>query len=324
MAQKKKEQSIYEYICDHIVDGVLPEDLEMPQDQEGDMHFAPGAADGIYIFHVPQSGADEEEKAQIESFLRDASDGRFDKAEETAAALGKKRHALPLMSDMQQFVADHIDELNPENLFQFACIMIEMSPDKECVKFGLGLSDLFECRDEGFHNTIRTLGLSDEFTVYCVISMLMWHNGNEEIFDLVKKVHGWGRIHAIDRLRPETQEIRDWLFYEGIDNTVLPGYSAFPVFVNSEAEKRLDQKMDRKDFEAMSRLIEALLPDEPVPGLSTLANADEILMKFLERAGEQSLTEGDLDLIREIRLFARNEEHVMPDLDEACTRLLSS
>ncbi len=321
---KKTNQSIYQYICDHVKDGELPENFLLPQDQGGQMHFAPGAADGIYIFHVPKKEATEEDKKQIELFLRAASDGQFEEAERTAIELGQRSHALTVMADVQQYIADHIDVLNEENLFNFACWLMETSADKECVKFGLGISDLFECVDEGFRNTIRTLALSDEFTISCVISMLMWRTGTQEIFNLVKKVHGWGRIHAIDRLRAETDEIRDWLFYEGVNNNVLPGYSAFPVFMNSEAEKRLNHKMNRRDFDAMSRLIGLLLSDEPVPGLSTLANAGDILSRFLVRAGEQDLNEKDLELIEEIKKFAESKDHPLPEVEDACSQLLAN
>ena len=316
------KQSIYEYICEHVQDGVLPENFQLPQDEKEDMNFAPGTRDGIYDFHIPRGEVSEEDEKSIKEMIETASKGKYKEAEKIAKELGKKTHALPLMAAVQQYIADHIDNLNDEKLFQFACTMLECSDDKECVKFGFGISDLFECRDEGFRNTIRTLGLSDEFTLYSAISMLMWTGGIFEIFDLVKKVHGWGRIHAVDRLAPETDEIRDWLFFEGIKNNVLPGYSAFVVFMNSHAEERLEKKMSRKEFDAVSDLIENLLPDEPVPGFSNLANSGEILKKYLTRAGEQELNEKDLTVIREVKLFADNKEHPMPEVSDMCKALL--
>ena len=320
----KTEKPILQYIREHIENGELPENFSLPQDNHSEMNFAPGARDGIYIFHVPKNEVEEDDKKRIEEALCAASDGQYEKAESIFKELSEKTPAVFLMSDTQQYIADHIDKLSDENLFQFACWLIETSADKECVKFGLGISNLFECRDEGFRDAIRTLGLSDEFTVFSVISMLMWHGeATYEVFDLAKKVHGWGRIHAVDRLNPDTQEIRDWLFYEGIQNNVLPNYSAFTVFMNSGAEKRLEEPMDRKDYEAMCALLEPLLTDEPVPGISSLANAGDILKKFLTRAGEQDLSEDDLTLIREIRLFAENKERPLPQVKELCDALLN-
>ena len=226
-------QSIYEYICAHVKDGALPENFELPQEKKNDMTFAPGARDGIYIFHIPPAKITEDDQASVKDMIDNASAGNYEKAERIGIRLGETTHALPLMSEMQQYVADHIDDLDDENLFKFACWLLETSADIECVKFGFGLSDLFECQDPGFRATIRTLGLSDEFTVYAAISMMMWLGGNEELFELAKKVHGWGRIHAVDRLAPESDEITDWLFYEGARNNVLPGYSAFSVFVKA-------------------------------------------------------------------------------------------
>ena len=93
--------------------------------------------------------------------------------------------------------------------------------------------------------------------------------------------------------------------------------------MNSGAEKRLEEPMDRKDYEAMCALLEPLLTDEPVPGISSLANAGDILKKFLTRAGEQDLSEDDLTLIREIRLFAENKERPLPQVKELCDALLN-
>ncbi len=317
------KQSIYEYICDHVENGVLPENFQLPEDKKSDMSFAPGARDGIYVFHIPRGEVSEEDNKSIGKMIEAASKGKYKEAEQIAKSLGTKTHALPLMAAVQQYIADNIDSLNDEKLFRFACTMLECSDDKECVKFGFGISDLFECRDEGFRNTIRTLGLSDEFTLFSAISMLMWTGGFLDIFELAKKVHGWGRIHAVDRLSPETDEIRDWLFFEGIKNNILPGYSAFVVFMNSGAMERLDKKMDRREFDAMSALIENLLPDEPVPGFSNLVNAEDILKKYLTRAGEQDLNEDDRTVIREVRLFAESKEHPMPAVVEMCNSLLS-
>ena len=323
MAKKTAaRQSVYECIRDHVKDGVLPDDFRLPQEEESDLNFAPGAQDGIYVFHVPTRETSEEDQQSIEDFLRAASDDQFEKAEDIVIALSRKTRAMTLMAAMQQYVADHLDTLKPESLFNFACWLLETTTDKEAVKFGFALSDLFECRDEGFRDTIRTLGLYEEYTLYASISMLMWYNGNEEIFNLAKKTRGWGRIHAVDRLAPETEEIRDWLFYEGIKNTVLPGYSVFPVFIKSGCEQRLQEKMDRKDFEAATAIIEAFLYDEPVPGISSLANAGDILKKFLARAAEQELNRVDRLMIGEIREFAQSKEHPFKDIVKECDALL--
>ena len=51
--------------------------------------------------------------------------------------------------------------------------------------------------------------------------MRTWKDGNNEIWNLAKRVHGWGRIHAIEQLEPETNDIRRWLLTDGVRNEVM-------------------------------------------------------------------------------------------------------
>ena len=177
----KKEKPIYQYIKEHVKDGVLPEQFRLPEDQDSDMNFAPGAKDGIYIFHIPKIENSDDEKDNFHELVDAISDGRFDQAENMIKLITKEKRVLSIMADIQEYVAEEIDNLNDENLFNFSCYLIENATDIESVKFGLGLVLLFECKDEGFKDTIRTLGLSDEFTLYSAINMMMWSFGNEEI-----------------------------------------------------------------------------------------------------------------------------------------------
>ena len=320
----KKEKPIYQYIKEHVKDGVLPEQFRLPEDKNSDMDFAPGAKDGIYIFHIPKIENSDDEKDNFHELIDAISDARFEQAENMIKLITKEKRVLSIMADIQEYVAEEIDNLNDENLFNFSCYLIENATDIESVKFGLGLVLLFECKDEGFKDTIRTLGLSDEFTLYSAINMMMWSFGNEEIFELAKKVHGWGRIHIVDRLLPERKEIIDWLFYEGIDNSIMPQYSAFPCWYKGECDKRIKETMTRKDFDAVSKIVDAMLDDEPVPGFSNLlSNAFTPLKDFLARAAEQELNDDDKKLIEKIRDYAKDEEHQVAKIVPLCDDLLN-
>ena len=124
--------------------------------------------------------------------------------------------------------------------------------------------------------------------------MEKWKNGNDELFRLAKNVRGWGRIHAVQFLRPETQEIRDWLLYEGSDNRVLPQYSSDICLQKSEAESRLDSALSAEEFEAVGELIRASLESGPCPGIT---NASALLPKFLEKGKEFGVDPGLREMI---------------------------
>ena len=55
------------------------------------------------------------------------------------------------------------------------------------------------------------------------------------IFEIAKNVYGWGRVHACWFLEPETREIKQWFLTEGVDNGVMPPYTALMAWLCSSA-----------------------------------------------------------------------------------------
>ena len=314
-------KSIYESIRENMTDSGLPQDFRLEQDAENAAFSSPGARDGMYVFHSVPEPVSDADRASIKDFLEAASAGDYEEAQRQVLMLGSKSKAIPVMADVQQYIADHLDQLDSGKLFQFACLLMEQSSDIESVKFGLGISMLFICMDKDYKNVVRSLGCYEEFTLPAVINMLEWDHPVEEVFDLVKKVHGWGRIFTVDRLEPATQEIADWIFREGIDNMVDPGYSVFTCWNASKADERIKQPLSPEDYAAAGRMIEALLKDVPAPGLSIMGNAEEILSDYIARAKEQDAP--DLDLIKKIRGFAADQDPVMEDVVALCDGMLS-
>ena len=63
---------------------------------------------------------------------------------------------------------------------------------------------------------VRLLALSDEFTLYCLDILVccldilvQLEDSNEEIFEIAKKVKGWGRIHSIEYLQATNNKIKE-------------------------------------------------------------------------------------------------------------------
>ena len=163
--------------------------------------------------------------------------------------------------------------------------------------------ELVRVDDDNLKDMLRIIGLSDEFTLFVIFIMQQWENANEEIFRLAKKTKGWGRIHAIERLIPDTPEIRDWLLREGVLNNVLPAYSAINCWEGSEAENLLfAPELSKEDFSAITALIAALLDEGPCPGISEIEKGDEAIKAYLRRAKEmpsECIDGSVLDSIRE-------------------------
>ena len=217
--EKKMEKTIYGEIVDALENGRLPEGFAIsyndPYFKSEQLRMAPGAIDGMGIYHVRHEELTEMDDNEIIDAIMAASCGN-PQAYAMFSGLGRRLRAIDIIDELQQHVREHADELDAAQLYKFAILnLILEGRDIECVKFGLVLLELFGEPNDQVKEIVRNLGLYSEFTIFSVFNMLLWENGNEEIFNLAKNVEGWGRVHAVERLKPETQEIKDWLLYEG-------------------------------------------------------------------------------------------------------------
>ena len=168
---------------------------------------------------------------------------------------------------------------------------------------------------------VRTLGLSDEFSIFSVFVMRQWEKGNDEIFELARKIHGWGRIHAIEQIESEKWEIKQWLLREGIHNSVLPAYSALTCWQKSDAADVLQGDVSREDFSGIRDIIEGLLDEGPCSGISVIENGADMIITFLKKAKEMKPMLEDYEVIRVIGIYYRDDNPVIVAL---CQELLGS
>ena len=294
--------SLYEIIGQNMKDGILPEDFSLPEEGDG-VRFADGAKDGILLYHARPAELTEEGRRQMAKALELAAALKKKEADAAFTELGRLISAVSVIDAFSDYILDHAKELDPQNVFKTALYLIMLSKDREAVKFGLAVVELLQPAGETLKSVIRRIGLSDEFTLFAVWNMQHWDGGNEEIFDLARKVHGWGRIHAVESLEPDTEEIRDWLLHEGIRNAVMPEYSALTVWNKARVAERLKGPLTQSEFESVTRILSALLSEGPVPGISAVANAEEAIADYLAQAVHFSLDEEEQATVRELQNY---------------------
>jgi hypothetical protein len=107
--------------------------------------------------------------------------------------------------------------------------LASQSPDREPVKFGIALLGMFVATPSGL---LQVLGRHDEFTLYSAVALAnILPDGARDaaLWRLAKQVHGWGRIHVVERLAATANpDIKAWLLREGYKNSVMHGYLAYP------------------------------------------------------------------------------------------------
>ncbi|MBR0139550.1 MAG: hypothetical protein IJM17_04610 [Firmicutes bacterium] len=289
--------SLYKCILNGMKDGRLEEGFSLPPEEGSELRFADGARDGIVRYHMLPEKLDEAGAKLMAGAVRYAAKGNARKADKAFSELGKVRRAVGMIGELQRFIMDRRDRLNADNLYRTALELMIGSCGRETVKFALIMMALFVPDSERTKEVIRTLGLSDEFTLFSVLNMLGWEGGNAEIFALAQKVRGWGRIHALDLLKPETSDIREWILLNGVDNDVMPAYSALTAWEKADVAERLYGPLTKEEFAAIGRIMEALLDEGPVAGISEIEDAEEYVLKYLSLAGSYKLGPEELAVL---------------------------
>lgn len=301
---------IYELIKKASVNGEIPRDFSIFIKQE-DIVFADGAKDGICIYHFgPQEISDEDYQIMCDA-IKAINQKDFDLADKLFIDLSERVTAVSIIDKLQQYVFDIKDKLDANTIYDYCIRLITTSDNIECVKYGLSILELMNTNDDQTRNIIKTLALSDEFTFFCIYIMKKWPDGNQEIFDTAKKVYGWGRIFAVRELRaldPYYDEIRKWLLEEGIDNDVMRSYSALDVWRNGNVGSTLYTHPTPKQLAYIRDIIDALLDEGPVIGISALDKKEEIIMVFLNELNKIDLSQDDKIVIEHICDYFKDKE----------------
>lgn len=309
---------IYEYIKDHTKEGCLPEGFEIPWLKD---MWAPGAHDGVALNHmIPIALTPDTERDQkiLEALKLMASENNGDHVCEVFAIveeLDQKDSIVRLYDPIVRMIANHQKELNLHTLLQFGDFLICKGTSLLAVKLGLNVIAPFNV--PFVEDVAMEFGVYDEFTYYAarILSNDCWSDGNAKLFELARNVKGWGRIHAVEWLKPETPEIQDWLLFEGANNTVIPQYSANICLQKAEAEKRLDCFLPADEFIAIGKLIHESLVQGPSRGVT---NGEQLLSKYIRNAQCFPI---DPEIIR-IILEAADEYHLDKDVIETAKQLI--
>ncbi len=323
---KRMKRSIYQMICDHMKEGILDPAFSLPEeDADPSMpSFAPGALDGIMVYHMGFEPLNAAQAKQMARAVRAAAAGRQEEAEQLFEVWTKDVRAVRGVDALQQYVARHANQLDPQNVYETARRMVLRSCDPECVKVGLELLEMLSAPDEEIRTIIRRLGLCEDFSLCAVWNMRKWEDADRELFDLAKKVRGWGRIHAVEALETDDPEIRRWLLLEGWQNEIMPAYSALTCWEKSGAAEILANGPSPEEYSGIAGLIDGLLDEGPVPGISQVENAQEVLRRFLAVTPDLSRGIEGYEVVLHICGRAQDPEDPWPEIREACDALLHS
>ncbi len=266
-----------EFKDDDII--TLGKDFSLPNDEEG-LKYIDGAKDGICAYHMGAAEITKKDIEEINTVITLANTGDYDQADSVLEKLCERIRVINFIDELQDCILDRKDEIE-DKFYIYSLHLMTQSANIECVKVGMMIQELFKQSDE-VKGMVRTLGLSDEFTLYSVFIMRNWENGNTEIMNIAKSVNGWGKVHAVHYIEPDTEEIKYWLLTGAVSNGVMPAYSGWDCYKRADVEAILKKdRLTYEELEGVLSIVDAILDEGPVLGISNIENPKEILLAVL-------------------------------------------
>ncbi|EKA93890.1 hypothetical protein [Fusobacterium periodonticum] len=317
-----KDLSIYELIKNSIQNnGELPEDFKLPPKDPNGVPWADGAMDGVYIYHTV---GNEEDIEPLKNIVFQISEGKFEEAETNLDKLDFSM--VSRTNSLLSWIIQEQKQINLNNLYEFASSRLVTTKNIEVIKFCLSVLAIMNVEtDAETIEKVKILALSDEFTLYCLNIFVKLENSNKEIFEIAKKVKGWGRVHSIGYLEVTNDEIKEWILEEGCHNDVLPAYTAYTCAKKINLIEILnDGKISNKKFNDISYLMNALLDESAITGMSALEDRELLIERYLEKAKTLSSTEDDYRTLMTLKEYIKNNKEINNNLIKICDEILNS
>ena len=259
-------ESIYTKIINNIQDGRLAPDFSLfDTAYSRDPFVFDGARDAITFLHERKAKI---ALTQLEKYKHIFAEIRKG---EIAEVWDELVEALSIDGTVKllDFLMDEVkltrDSFYYYDLLDRAVRSLKASSNVELIKFSLLLLEHEANNLDGEEkSTVRTLALAEELTLFASVVITHWPHGQDELFDLAKKVQGWGRIMLIPRLNMEDMDVNRWLLAEGYKNVAKPQYQATVILTYSKiADIALNHSLTAEEFSAYTNIISNSLAFEP-------------------------------------------------------------
>lgn len=250
--------------------------------------------------------------------------GAVDTAEQLAQAIvsayAKPRqrqltelYAKASAEDVLTFIDPTVDALarlqpSAVDVARIGAWLASESPDRGPVKVGMALLGITGVPDGSL---LHRLGAHEEFTLYAAVAFTnSRENPEPDLLALAKRVHGWGRVHCVERLRDTTDpNIARWILTGGFRNSIMNEYLAYiAATTGGLADALAHPAPDGEVLTAASEIIDALIMGGPAEDIDDYADAPIALSRWLNHVEQAVVSLGDFLTIRDIVAFCERDD----------------
>lgn len=296
-ASWKIESSIYNFLLSQVTKGGkldesasdLPD--EKPADEEGNnIKFAPGLFDAM-----SGSGGTAEADAKIKELIRLLKDIAHTGNLVSQAAFYQK---IVSSDAVITFIDTFLEKAMASNLpvkpylSGFAEDLAFHTAHRNSVKMGLAL--LGRCGSKEGIEQIKILALHDEFTIFAVVALFNLSDRlPQDLWELARKVDGWGRVQIIWRLADLdlSEDMKEWLLMEGYKNSIMYEYLAYTCAIKGDLHLKIQAATISSDlYNAAGEIIDALIAGGPAEDISHYAHAAVTVENFVRHARQHAVS----------------------------------
>lgn len=231
------EQSLYEWLIAHKEEAPIDElpdkdSVGLNTPELSQMNFIDGVLDSF------SSGNNGELAKGLFELLSEFSQIGVDDLNDELIDmyLGKiykytiEHRTIDYIDDFLELLKETCDKQEDNQRLLRICVVtarqfLKRAVHREAVKFALAVLGITILDDEDLR-LYCSFGIAEEFARFVAVGLTRGEH-NDEIFALAKVTKGWGRIAYVDYLKAESDEIKEWLIFEGyqcdigIDHIVL-------------------------------------------------------------------------------------------------------
>ena len=273
----------------------------------GSFRWAPGASDGVGLYHTSSPPAQEVAAAvlsAIRAILEDANDSNLLRLYEAAMAAPAAHFTDPMLDLANR---EHLDRRRVARLGR---LLTREGADREIVKLGIVL--LAMAGDEADRQSLELLARHDEFTLFAIGALVNAGLASElDLWAIAQDVRGWGRVHVVSRLGQCTDpRVRRWLVREGFRYAVTNEYLALVCAVGGDLVGELaEERIDTELLDGAASLLAALAETTggvPQPGFEAYPAGVDAVRAFFHHAQREAGSVEQLLGAARLRRFAED------------------